>query len=159
MATVNDADFRIDAYNLDREWVRQPELYRQYASALADAKMELDEAKNDLSVIKSEVEKEIRQDPEKFGLAKVTEAAVAMAVPLDTRVRDAEEQIIVAKHKVGLLEAAVGALDHKKRALSDLVSLHLADYFSEPTARKDGRETTEDFGKEQARRGRRRRGE
>lgn len=152
-----DSDFQIDRFRLDDEWVKQPDLYRRYAEALADAKAEYDGLKNDLDVVRSEVELKIRENPSDYGLDKVTEGVIKAAVEVQELVKDAENDVVQARHKVGILEAAVGALDHRKRALSDLVSLHLADYFSKPVAREDDRIAKEEMGKQRARRSQRRR--
>ena len=154
---ASERDFEIDRYKLDDEWVKQPNLYRTYAEALAEAKKAYDEAKNDLSVIRADTELKIRKDPESCGLSKVTEGVIKSALDVQEDVREAEQAVIDARHAVGILEAAVGALDHRKRALSDLVSLHLADYFSKPVARSEDREVADEMGKRQARRSQRRR--
>ena len=126
--TPKDSDFQIDRFRLDDEWVKQPDLYRRYAEALADARSEYDGRKNDLDVVRAEIELKIRENPGYYGLDKVTEGVIKAAVEVQELVKEAENDVVQARHKVGILEAAVGALDHRKRALSDLVSLHLADY-------------------------------
>lgn len=155
--TPKDSDFQIDRFRLDDEWVKQPDLFRRYAEALAEAKSEFEGLKNDLDVTRAEVELKIREDPSAYGLEKVTEGVIKSVVEVQETVKEAESEVVQARHKVGMLEAAVGALDHRKRALSDLVSLHLADYFSKPVAREGERGAKEEMGKQRARRSQRRR--
>jgi hypothetical protein len=154
-----DSDFQIDRFRLDDEWVRQPDLYRRYAEALADARRDHEEAKNVLAVVRAEVESEIRKDPADYFIDKVTEGSIKSTVETVEKVVDAEAVVVNARHAVGVLEAAVGALDHRKRALSDLVSLHLADYYSKPVAREGSKEAVEEMGKKKARKSQRRRSE
>lgn len=155
--TPKDSDFQIDRFRLDDEWVKQPDLYRRYAEALADAKFEFEGLKNDLDVTRAEVELKVRENPANYGLEKVTEGVIKSVVEVQELVKDAETDVLQARHKVNMLEAAVSALDHRKRALADLVSLHLADYFSKPVAREGERDAKEEMGKQRARRSQRRR--
>jgi hypothetical protein len=152
-----DSDFQIDRYRLDDEWVKQPDLYRRYAEVLANAKRDYDEVKNQLSVTRAEVELAIRKDPSEYDLDKVTEGVIKAVVETVEAVIDAESIVVNARFNVNMIEAAVGSLDHRKRALSDLVSLHLSDYYSKPVAREGDREATDEMGKKQARRSQRRR--
>jgi hypothetical protein len=157
MADVEHTDFEINRLALDDEWVRQPDLYRRYAEDAADARRLFDEAKNTLTVTRAEVEMDVRENPEDHGLAKVTETAVKTAVEMSAKVQLAEKEVIKTRYAMEVLQGALGALDHKKKALGDLVSLHLADYFSEPKARPSGREETETYDKRRARKSQRRR--
>lgn len=126
----------IDPYRLDEEWVRQPKLYHKYASLAADARQRMDEAKNGLEVIKSELYREIVSNPEAHGLAKTTEASIANAITSAKEYQDAVQEHIDAKHALAIIEAGVQALDHRKKALEKLVELHVADYYSKPKVRK-----------------------
>ena len=152
-----DSDFQIDPYCLDEEWVKQPDTFRKYSEALAEAKRDFEEAKNRLAVVRAETDLTVRKKPSKYGLDKLTEGVIKAAVEIDEGVVKAEADVVEARYEVNLLEAAVGSLDHRKRALSDLVSLHLADYYSKPVARFEDREAAEDMGKQQARKSQRKR--
>ena len=66
-----------------------------------------------------------------------------------------EASVAVSKayHKVNLTQAAVTALEHRKRALEKLVDLHGQNYFAEPHAKTEGgREHVEQTKKQSARR-------
>jgi len=145
--------FDIDEHNLDREWVEQPSLYFKWARKVADARMVLDEAKAEVDVTKAEVSRLIRDDPEDFGLEKVTEAAVTAAIPEHPDMMRAVKALSKAKHDVDIYQAAVNALDHRKRALEKLVDLHGQNYFSSPKAPdQDSAASLEESGKQQTRR-------
>lgn len=125
------ADF--DLHKLDVEWERQPGMYLKAGERLADARLKHEEAKIDLSIVLAETDLAIRQDPEKFGLDKATDAAVKAAIPNAKAVKKAQRIVLDAKHDVDMLDALCRALEHRKRALEKAVDLHLAGYFGEPS--------------------------
>lgn len=91
-------------------------------------------------------------------MVKITETTVKNAVTSDREVQKARSAIIEAKHEVDVLSAAVSALDQRKRALENLVTLHGQSYFStpsvrnlEPQARTAAAEKIEETGKKAAR--------
>ncbi len=122
----------IDSLRLADEWLNQPTQRQIWGEKLADAQLELDEAKTYLAVAQAEVDREIREDPGDYGLAKITEAAVSTAVTVHPAVKKAVRQVNQAKHRVNVLQAAVEGLEHRKRALTQLVELHGQDYFATP---------------------------
>jgi hypothetical protein len=132
--------FEIDLHRLDEEWVRQPRLYFRYASKLADARRDHEQAKTDKDVAYSEVDRDIRSCPEKYDLVKLTEPGIERAVILSVAYQRANKAVIDAKHKVDILQAAVDTLDHRKAGLENAVRLHLANYYSTPKKPEEGRE-------------------
>lgn len=154
-----DSSFlQIDENQLDVEWLGQPELYYEWATKLADAIYDLDEAKAELELVQAEVENSIRSQPDKYGMEKITEKAVAAAVPMQQEYQDQSSAFNKAKHRVALYKATVDSLDQRKRALEKLVDLRLANYFSEPRAKTDAaKEEMDNVKKKSIRRGRRER--
>jgi hypothetical protein len=55
--------------------------------------------------------------------------------------KSSQAELFDQKHQVDLLQAVVTSLDHRKRALESLVSLHGQDYFSSPRADSSNQET------------------
>lgn len=129
--------FDLNPNRLDQEWLKQSSLYHRFAVKLADAREVWERAKAHRDVTEAEVELEVRRNPLKFDLEKVTEGAVRMTVMADKRYQAAVAGVIKAKHDVDVLEAAVAALDHRKKALENLVQLRLRDYYSDPKAPPD----------------------
>lgn len=125
-------DIQIDEYSLDKEWVDQPRKYFRYASKLANAKRELDSSKSTLDIVKAELDLAVRQDPESHGLVKFTEAAGTAAIIRSGAYREAVAIVNNNKFTVDIYQAAVVAMDHRKKALEGLVSLQLSNYFSNP---------------------------
>lgn len=124
--------FEIDVLSLHKEWEKQPELYLTYAEKLAKAKRNLDRIKNQLEVIRSTVSMKIRNNPSKFGIEKVTESCITSAVLTHKKVKAGIKKVTQAKYKVDMYLASVGACDHRKKALENLVYLQGQGYYAEP---------------------------
>jgi len=75
-----EKDITIDDSALDLEWLDQPKLMLKYAQYVAQLSMERDILKEQVDVVKAELDAEIRTDPEKFGLSKITEGAVSNTI-------------------------------------------------------------------------------
>lgn len=122
----------IDIGNLHEECAKQADLYHDKASDLATAKYNLDMAKGKLDLVKAQLDKEIRDNPATFGLNKVTEPVVENTIILQQTYQKALLNLNTAKYNVAIHQAAVDALDHKKKGIEDLVKLRLADYYADP---------------------------
>lgn len=151
-----ESDIRVNPDCLDREWVNQPSLFFKYASLLAEAREEFERAKNSFELVRAELDQKVRSDPPRYGIHKLTEAAVSAVVPTLGEYQKAREELLAAKHKVDILEAVVTAMEHRKKALEKLVDLYLAGYFSYPRSSDVSSEGVEDMQKRVLRRGRNR---
>lgn len=129
---IDDSVVEIDEGLLDKEWLKQPKLFMRYAIQLAEVKLEFAEAKANLELVQAELEHRIREDPETYGIKKVTEGSIHSALVMQKRYKQAVSEMNLAKHRVDLTQAVVDALDHRKRALENLVTLHGQNYFSTP---------------------------
>ena len=78
-----EKDITIDPEALDVEFLRQASLMLKYCQHSARMRMEVDKAKQDLDIAKAEADKKIRDDPESYGINKVTETAIANAVLIE----------------------------------------------------------------------------
>ena len=143
--------FGIDKNLLDDEWLGQPKLYFNWAIQLEDARADFEEVKAEFDVVKAEVDLAIRTTPDDYDLPKVTDKSVAVALIVQPEYKKAQQKVFTAKHRVGILQAAVTALDHRKKALEKLVDLHGQKYFATPRASEQSREAVEDIEKRAAR--------
>ena len=125
-------DVEIDPENLDREWVRQASLFGRYCELLADAHRQLDLKKEKLVMVDAKLGLEIRTNPNKYGLDKVTEAGVNSILVLQEEHKELEKELIDLRYDVEVLTGAVRSLDQKKSALENLVRLHGQNYFAGP---------------------------
>ena len=157
MPKYNDETFlEIDQYRLVDEWVDQPSRYNHYARELANARREVDEAKAELELTKAEVAADIRAAPENYGMAKATEASVAECSITQRPYKLALATYNDARHKVGLLEAAVEGLQQRKRALEKIVDLHGQQYWAQPKAKGEEAKEVLETAEKRAIRGRKR---
>lgn len=132
-----EEDVSIDPTALDVEWLEQPELMRKYAVHAAEMEKLRDAAKERLDVGKARIEMEIRNDPKKFGLEKVTEGSVQSTILLQDEYRQLVQEYNNSKYEYGVAVAAVRAVDQRKTALENLVKLLTTSYFAGPKAPRD----------------------
>jgi len=132
-----EQDVNIDETALDLEWKMQPMLMMKYCVHMAHVKKALDLAIEKLDVLKAKLDKEIRLNPEKYGLAKVTETALENTILLQPEYEEANKEYIEAKYEYEIAQAAVRAMDQKKSALENLVKLLGMSYFAGPTTPRD----------------------
>jgi len=130
----------IDEFDLDQEWVGQPALFFRWARKKADADRCVDGAKGELDVVKADLDANIRKNPEVFGIAKITEKVVENTILSNSVYQETVQEVIKAKHDAAIIAAAVEALQHRKRALECLVTLHGQNYFSRPQATGEAKE-------------------
>ena len=133
-----------DKDDLVGEWTKQPGYFYEYAVRLADSRKAYAEVKAELDLVEADIDMDIREDPAKYGIAKVTEALISNTIKRQKDYRDKQKALIQAKHTMDELDAAVRALEHKKAAIEGLVTLRMAEYYSEPKIPKDHREATQD---------------
>jgi len=147
----------IDPLNLHKELEDQATMFHDWAKAAAESNKEYQQAKSGVDLVYAEVEKLARQSPEEFGIGKVTESTIKSAVMASLDYQDAVERRDAARYEYEMHQAAVNALEHKKRALTLLVELWVRDYYSEVTSKPHEPSTMDDESRSEVRsRGRRR---
>lgn len=146
--------FELDLDQLDTHLLEQSQMYAEFADALADAELDLDEAEADLIVVKAEVEREIRAKPKRFGISKDNprEQDIKVRVPLHISYQQGVKKVNKRKHRVNILKGRVRAMEHRKSSLERLVILRTMDYFSEPRVGKEARRIAADHIKDKVRR-------
>lgn len=132
-----ETDIIIDEAALDVEWLEQPRLMLKYARNASEAKKRLDQAKEHLDLVRSELDREIRMNPADFELEKITESAVQATIPTCDKFKKASEEFINAKFEADLAMNAVYAFNARKDALENLVKLHGQQYFAGPKIPRD----------------------
>lgn len=127
-----DKDIRIDESSLDMEWLDQPSLMMKYARNAAEMRKLMDLAKENLDVVRAEIDRDVRENPERFGITKITDAVVAATVLRDKEYQKASKEFIDARYALDIANAAVRSMDARKDALENLVRLHGLQYFAGP---------------------------
>ncbi len=123
---------KINETELDRDLADQSGMHYDVGVAKADTEEAVAIAKSEVDLVKAELELEIRTEPEKFNIAKPTEATIAATVLVQPRYRKALKNLIDAQHEDSVVRAALSASDHKKSMLGKYVDLYLSNYGSEP---------------------------
>lgn len=130
-------DIEIDPTALDVEWIEQPTLAFRYAKLSAEMKQIMDLAKEELDLVKADLDQAIRSDPQGFGVAKITESVVSNAILTQDEYKEANNRYIEARYDFNIANAAVEAINQKKNALENLVKLNGQAYFASPSVPRD----------------------
>lgn len=130
--TEYEKDISIDEHQLEFELLRQPKLFLKYSELSVDANFIKDKAKEQLEVLKSEIDLEIRNDFAKFGFtAKPTEGAIKATILQQEEYQKATDVCMQLTSTYNSLNGVKLALDHKRKSLELLVSLIIRGYSSE----------------------------
>jgi hypothetical protein len=138
MAELNyEKDLKIDDSALDLELLEQASLFMKYAKHFADTRRLVDEEKQNLDIVKADIDKKIREHPEKFKIEKVTEGAIQSAILTEGSYNIAYKKFLDAKYESDMASNAVQAFNQRKEALENLVKLHGQSYFAGPSVPHD----------------------
>lgn len=129
---MSDLRLEIDLLHLETELAEQPIQVEYWATEAANAQLEMDRLKDALAVCEADLSLDMRANPAKYGIAKVTEESIKASVAAHALREQAAEAYYKARHAYAICQGAVNALEHRKRALSNLVDLYLGNYFSSP---------------------------
>lgn len=132
-----EKDIEIDETALDVEWLEQPSLMLKYARYSAESRRALEEAKQSLDVARAEIDKQIRERPEDFGILKVTEGSIQSAILTEPQYKSAYQAYLDTKYESDMSQGAVRAFEQRKEALENLVKLHGQQYFAGPKVPRD----------------------
>lgn len=132
-----EKDIKIDEDALDVEWLGQASLLIRYARNAAQARMDLDKAKEALDVVKAELDAAIRKEPDKYKIEKITEAVVGNTIILQPKYKETNERYLKAKYEADIAQGAVNAVNQRKDALENLVRLYGQQYFAGPKMPRD----------------------
>jgi len=135
-----EKDLRIDEEALDLEWLDQPSLMMKYTRLQARLQKEEDEVKERLELVTADLDKDIRENPDNYGLGdipKITEAVVKGAVLNSKKYKDANAEYLEARFENNIAKGAVRSVDQRKTSLENLVKLHGQQYFAGPRVPRD----------------------
>ena len=130
-------DMNIDPQALEVEWLRQSSLYMNYAEKCAMAERRKNSTKEQLEVIKAECDREIRARKIE-AKEKVTESIIEAAIVDNKKHKEGVQLLLTATYEHNILSFVIKALEHRKKALENLVQLYLSGYFSGPKEPRNG---------------------
>ena len=122
----------IDKTRLDDECEDQPRKIWNYGKMLAKAIRLWDEAIANLKLAEADVDAAVRENPSDFGLEKLNETSIKRAILRSKEYQEANKAVNDAKYRVGVLEAVVKSLDHRRSSLSMLDGQDQRGYFARP---------------------------
>lgn len=134
-----ERDMEIDESALDVEWLEQPNLVMRYSRNEAETERRKDLAKESLDLVRAKLDKDIRINPELFGLGdlKITETVVSNAIISHEDYKEAYKEYLDANYEYTLAKNAMKAVVQRKDALENLVRLHGQNYFAGPKVPRD----------------------
>lgn len=132
-----EKDIEIDETALDVEWLEQASLMLKYSRNEAECERELDVTKEKLDLTKAQIDFDIRKNPDKYGIDKITESVVQNTIIQQEQYRDDYEDFLEVKNNYNIARGASRAINARKDALENLVRLHGQQYFAEPSAPRD----------------------
>ncbi len=132
-----ESDLFIDDTALDIEWLHQPRIMLEYTGIQARAKREVDRLNEKLSVCRAELDKKIRNNPDKFDLPKITEPIITSTIIVQKKYRSIMRELIEAKYEKEMTVGAVSSVEHKKTSLENLSRLVAINYFAGPRTPRD----------------------
>jgi len=103
----------------------------QYYEELALREKIKAKAKDNFEIVEAELDKEIRELVKKAGV-KITEAAIKAEITTHRKRKEAFDDHLEKTYAYNVLNGAVKAFEHKKKALEKLSELYIAGYYSEP---------------------------
>jgi hypothetical protein len=138
MAELNyEKDLKIDEDSLDLEMFNQASLFMKYAKHYAETRRTLDEEKQRLDIVRADIDKQIREHPEKFKIEKVTEGAIQSAILTEGTYNIAYKKYLDAKYESDMASNAVQAMNTRKEMLEGLQKLLAQSYFAGPSVPHD----------------------
>lgn len=132
-----EAALLIDQHSLDTALREHPDLFYKVATELALAISNRDEAKQDLDETEAQVDLEIRADCARLN-EKTTEKEVMSQCKIDKRVKSANDKFLAERLNTAKWTALKEAYESRSYALSKLVDLYLASYYSSNEEKKIG---------------------
>lgn len=138
--TEYEKDCKIDLHNLHEDWQSQPEVYDKYGRKWAIAKRDKARLEEKKKTRRAKVARNVRLNPESYGLDKVTESAIDEIVRTDPEYILIVEKLIEAQKDEDLFDVAKRAMEHRREALGGEGRLYASSYFSVPNLPKEVRE-------------------
>lgn len=139
-----EVKLQIDPHSLDTALREHPDLFYKVASELALAISNRDEAKQDLDELEAEVDMEIRAEAARLN-EKTTETQILSMRKVDKKVKASNDVFLEKRYDAAKWTALKEAYEARSYALSKLVDLYLASYYSSNEDKKTGAPAVRDM--------------
>jgi hypothetical protein len=145
-------EVKIDLDNLHLEWNNQTHLYQKYTEEYAEVVKTKKKLEERLEIIDAELDRDIRKDPESFGVVLLEDTKGNQKAPTETAIRNsillqkshqmANNNVIEAEYNINVMKGVVRSFEQRKDGLEEAARLWGANYFSTPNF-PEGREYKE----------------
>ena len=125
-------DIKINPEDLENEWIEQSSLFLYYADAYAEAAYERDRLKAILEYKYAQLYDEVKTNWSKYFSSKPSEPACKEWITRNKVYKRAEIAFIKATKDANILSNVKTAFEHRKAALSNITSLRIGGFYSEP---------------------------
>jgi len=126
-----EKDCKLDIMNLDNHWLEQPMLVIKYGELYVNAEAERNKAKDQLELVKAELDSLIRGNPSTWGIEKVTEGAIQATLIQHPDYQLANQALQKSINDLNLIKIARDAvMNDRKEALRGLTQLYVSGYFA-----------------------------
>jgi len=139
MVTDLTEDLRINIYDLEEDCAGHSNCFLQAALFLSEVALLASKSDLLLKELRAEIAIEVRSNPEKYGIQKITEAQITEAVDTAKYVKEILRLRSECQSLKANADAFVQAFEHRRSMLNNEVQLYLSK-LSEPNAtikRKD----------------------
>lgn len=118
----------VDELNLQEECVQLPSQYLRASYQAAELRNELAVNEIKFKSAEAELSKNVRDNPGKYGIEKVTVASVDDVVSASKELSVIRGAMQATRHELDRAQGLMSALEIKKRSLTNLVSLYSMSY-------------------------------
>jgi len=126
-------DQKIDLFNLDQNAAEQAELVMEWGKKWVTAKRDKKEARKNLDIVKATLDEDIRENPSKYGLEKITEGAIQAKILLSTDYQEAQDMLLQSEYEEDMFSIAFQAIVERGKMIEVEQRFHAAAYFATTT--------------------------
>ena len=136
-------DVEIDKYRLDEETSTHGTKFIRWVKELARLNHELKTLKERILVYRAELGNKIRLHPNKYGLDKITENAVASVIDVDSDFGKLKVEQFQLEEDIDICKGVVDEIGGQRFLFEPLIRLYLASYYADTPI--EGRKSDEEI--------------
>lgn len=122
---------KVDEFSLVNECKNQPFFYKDVGKLHVVAKTVMKKAKSFLKIKYADISLDVRKNPKKYGLDKVTESSLDATVITQKECKEAEEEMFQAEEDAEYLGVLLESATQRKSMIRDLVALYCKNYYAD----------------------------